>query len=97
MFLTACKGTKKIPYHSCTIYGRFYQNCGNGARWLPGASVKVHTCSRMPPIVLLEQAGDGLYVAALIEARLKDGVVSEIREAEELQGTELAVVAEAYF
>ena len=49
------------------------------------------------PSCLLHQQGNGLYVLTLVEMGFEDGMVYKIAETEQLEGTELMVVAQAEF
>ena len=51
----------------------------------------------LPLLLMLNQLCDILYILAFIEAGLEDRFVLEIAETEQLQGTELAVVAQTEF
>ena len=46
-------------------------------------------------VITLNQLCDILGILAFVEAGLEDGLVLEVAEAEQLQGAELAVVAQA--
>ena len=48
-----------------------------------------------PPRCLLRQQGNGIYVFTLVETGFEDGIVYKIAEAEQLEGTELMVIAQA--
>ena len=47
------------------------------------------------PSCLLRQQGNGIYVFTLVETGFEDGILYKIAEAEQLEGTELMVVAQA--
>ena len=53
-------------------------------------------CPELPFRGLLDQHRDGLHILALIEAGLDDGSIPQVDKAEDLKGTELVVVAQAY-
>ena len=55
------------------------------------------SCSSLLFCGNLHQLGYGLCILALIETGLKNRLVLEIDEAEQLEGTELTVVAQAKF
>ena len=48
-------------------------------------------------VITLNQLCDILYILALIETWIEDRLILEVSETQQLQGTELAVVAQAEF
>jgi len=48
-------------------------------------------------VIMLNQLCDILHILAFIEARLKDWLILEVSETQQLKGAELVVVAQADF